>query len=630
MRLVSVTAHAFRGLRSKTLTLGDGLNVVFGPNGSGKTTWHAAMYAALCGQPPRPGKSPRLTQADGTPYTVDAVVALDRHRQVYLHQDLVNPSASTVRERGAPSPDDGLAEFRYDGGVDVMRHIDLDWRTFAATAWVEQRRGGWFDREGRSELQRAVALCVGEDVARRACEDMAAARRRYVGGEVGPLRRAIAELARRQADVAVAERLQERRDRAFEALDRCRRDAEQQQRRLTTARAAAVRAEAAKLREEADRLREQVDGPADAVAKTFAAWPGDTVNARHDVEVHPSVTEAERALSEAEAALRQAETSPKPVQATGWRVVAATPPPAEALDDPYDPLRSKPIFIGGLSGIALAALGFILWPIIGTAGLVLGIVGVVGALVAVAMLRPLRHWRSSATNTGSDALKSRIVVDTLDKLPPPPPVVDPAAASRRRYEQERQRLVEALTRRGYATTAGNALVDLERYKSETDERARRNAETLARRQEDRARLAVLDSKLAEANRRAEELAAPADPYGLSALRNTFSDGGRVGFAVATVSAAEEAERAAREVAEAEAAATEADRAAAGAERVLRDAEEEAARFVSVEQARAAAGRADSHVERLRVLDRTLATAHDRLNLAGRRPWRRSRPASGST
>jgi hypothetical protein len=445
---------------------------------------------------------------------------------------------------------------------------------------------------------------------------MAAARRRYIGGDVGPLRRAIAELARRQADVAVAERLQDRRERAAETLDRCRREAEHQQRRLSTARATAARAEAAKLREEADRLRVQVEGPADAVVKTYSTWSGDTVNSRNDVEVHHSVTDAEAALSDAEAALRRAEATPVPIQAAGWRVVAATPPPAEDPSDPDDPLGSKRIFIGGLTSIALAALGFILWPVIGTAGLVIGILGVVGALVAVALLRPLSRWRGPANKlSGTATTNQRVVVGTMEKLPPPPPVMDHAAAPRRRYEQERQRLVEALTRRGYATTAGNVHADLERYRADTVDRARRDAEGLARRQEDRARLAILDSQLALADRRAAELGDTSDPYGLNPLRNTFSDGARAGFAVATVSVAEEADRAAREAKEAEAAATEADRAAAGAERVARDADEEAARFISVEEARAAAGRADSHVERLRVLDRTLATAHDRLSLA---------------
>ena len=52
MRFVSVTAVAFGALADRTLRLREGLNVIVGPNDSGKSTWHAAMYAALCGLPP--------------------------------------------------------------------------------------------------------------------------------------------------------------------------------------------------------------------------------------------------------------------------------------------------------------------------------------------------------------------------------------------------------------------------------------------------------------------------------------------------------------------------------------------------------------------------------------------------
>jgi recombinational DNA repair ATPase RecF len=610
MRIVRVAANSFRGLRGKTLTLGEGLNVVYGPNGSGKTTWHAAMYAALCGQPPRVGPAPRLSGPDGMPWSVDAVVDLGRNRQVHVHQDLLSPEASTVREVASSSPDN-MEHLSYEGGVDTMRHIGLDWRTFAATAWVEQRRSGLFDREGRSELQRAVALCVGEDPARQALEDIADARRRYIGGDTGPLRRAMADVSKRQADVAVAERLRERRDRTAEQLDRAQREAEHQHRRLATARAAAARAEAARIRDEAERLRVQVDGPADAVAKTSSTWSAGAINARTDVEVHYSVTDAEKALREAELAMRKAEATPVPVA----RAIASPPPEEPVDDEPSEPLGSKPIFIAGLVSVAVAALGFILAPFVGTAGVWVGIIGVVGALIAVAWLRPLRRRREAANALPAVTGANRPAHDTVDLSPRGrPAVTDHVEGPRQRYELERQRLADALAQRGYGASPSSVELDLERYRTEVADRARRDTDERARRIEQRAQLAVLERQLEEADRRVAELSPDGDPYNLNSLRNTFSDQLRSSYAP-VVSAADEAARAVREAQDAEAAVAEADRAFAGAERAARDAEDELARSTSVEDAMTALARAEIHAERLRVLDRTLVTAHDRLALA---------------
>ena len=50
MRIRSVTAHAFGPLAGATLEFAEAMTVVHGPNESGKSTWHAAIYAALCGR----------------------------------------------------------------------------------------------------------------------------------------------------------------------------------------------------------------------------------------------------------------------------------------------------------------------------------------------------------------------------------------------------------------------------------------------------------------------------------------------------------------------------------------------------------------------------------------------------
>ena len=49
MRIRRVIAQAFGPLAGQTLELADGLTVVHGPNESAKSSWHAALTAALCG-----------------------------------------------------------------------------------------------------------------------------------------------------------------------------------------------------------------------------------------------------------------------------------------------------------------------------------------------------------------------------------------------------------------------------------------------------------------------------------------------------------------------------------------------------------------------------------------------------
>ncbi|MCW7944997.1 hypothetical protein AAW14_24020 [Streptomyces hygroscopicus] len=50
MRIEKVTAHAFGPLAGETLALAPGMTVVCGENEAAKSSWHAAVYAALCGR----------------------------------------------------------------------------------------------------------------------------------------------------------------------------------------------------------------------------------------------------------------------------------------------------------------------------------------------------------------------------------------------------------------------------------------------------------------------------------------------------------------------------------------------------------------------------------------------------
>ena len=68
MWIERVIARAFGPLHDETLNLGEGMNVIGGPNEAGKTSWHAATRLALTGVRRGPGR------------TKEVASVIDRHR----------------------------------------------------------------------------------------------------------------------------------------------------------------------------------------------------------------------------------------------------------------------------------------------------------------------------------------------------------------------------------------------------------------------------------------------------------------------------------------------------------------------------------------------------------------------
>lgn len=50
MRIQRIDATAFGPFQDRSLEFAPGMNVFSGPNESGKSSWQAAIYAALCGR----------------------------------------------------------------------------------------------------------------------------------------------------------------------------------------------------------------------------------------------------------------------------------------------------------------------------------------------------------------------------------------------------------------------------------------------------------------------------------------------------------------------------------------------------------------------------------------------------
>ena len=193
MHIKSVTAEAFGPLANETLTLSPGLTIVHGDNESAKSSWHAAIYAALCGR--RRGKgankledrefADRRRPWDRNSWKVRCDVRLDDGRTVTLRHDLDGKvDCCAVDERGR----DVSGEIMYDGAPDGSRWLGLNRRTFAATACVNQAELlRVLDAAGdlQTDIQRAAATAGKDETAAAAL----AALKKYASDHVGLERR---------------------------------------------------------------------------------------------------------------------------------------------------------------------------------------------------------------------------------------------------------------------------------------------------------------------------------------------------------------------------------------------------------------------------------------------------------
>ena len=279
MRFESVRAHPFGPFHDETLSLAPGLNVVYGPNEAGKSTWHAALYAGLCGM--RRGKGAASTQdrrfrdrhrpwdARGE-WAVSAVVALEDGRRVELRQDLanrVNCSASDADLAGR----DYASEIVYDGAPDGSRWLGLNRKSFLGAACVRQAQilGLLNDPDVLQEdLQRAAATAGTDETAARALELLTTYRRERVGtaqARTKPLRTSEARLNTARLSLEAARRAH------AEYLDRCRdverleKEARSDERRTAVLRAVLAEQEASNAERRASRAEELsaqfLDGP---------------------------------------------------------------------------------------------------------------------------------------------------------------------------------------------------------------------------------------------------------------------------------------------------------------------------------------------------------------------------------
>jgi DNA repair exonuclease SbcCD ATPase subunit len=203
VRIESVTAQGFGPLSGQTLRFAPGLTVVVGDNESGKSSWHAAIFAALCGRRRGRGRQSVLEQRfidtyqpwSGDAWAVSGVVLLDDGRRIELRQDLSGKvdcrASDTVLAR------DVSAEIMVDGSPDASAWLGLTRASFQATACVGQAEmlGVIEAADGLQDaLQRAASTAGTSGTAAAAIELLEDARRTAVGRDIAsavrPLRRA--------------------------------------------------------------------------------------------------------------------------------------------------------------------------------------------------------------------------------------------------------------------------------------------------------------------------------------------------------------------------------------------------------------------------------------------------------
>jgi hypothetical protein len=151
MRIDSVTAHRFGPLAGQRLLLAPGLTVIYGPNEAGKSSWHAAITAALCGVRRGAGRGSRADQefverhrpwpdmdlplGASTSWSVGCEVTLADGRRVELQRDLAARIA-TVTDLSLGR--DIAGEIMHEGAPDAARWLGLNRQLFALTASATQ------------------------------------------------------------------------------------------------------------------------------------------------------------------------------------------------------------------------------------------------------------------------------------------------------------------------------------------------------------------------------------------------------------------------------------------------------------------------------------------------------------
>jgi exonuclease SbcC len=269
MRIRAVTAHAFGPLRDETLEFGDGMTVIVGDNESAKSSWHAAIYAGLCGRRRGRGRPREEEQRfidlhkpwHGDDWLVSAEVVLDDGRRIEFRQDLAGKVDCHAKDLVVGT--DVSAEVMNEGAPDGSRWLGLDRSSFMATACVEQAQVlRVLDGAGglQQQLQRAADTAGADATAASALRHIDEFERERIGRDwpnsTKPLRGAIDLIRHCEQGLAAARQAHAEYLSLAAEAGKLRDDAESADAELRAGEAAAAAHEAAELAGQARRVAE--------------------------------------------------------------------------------------------------------------------------------------------------------------------------------------------------------------------------------------------------------------------------------------------------------------------------------------------------------------------------------------
>ena len=143
MKYLSLQAQSFGSLHDREMVFSPGLNIIFGPNEAGKSTWHAALYLSLCGV--KRGRGTTKEQREfleryrpwgGDEYKLRLLIELEDGRQIEIDQDLRGKVDCKATELTLGK--DVTGEIIHEGSPDGALWLNLNRQTFLATACVKQ------------------------------------------------------------------------------------------------------------------------------------------------------------------------------------------------------------------------------------------------------------------------------------------------------------------------------------------------------------------------------------------------------------------------------------------------------------------------------------------------------------
>lgn len=219
MWIRKVVAGAFGPFDGDQLELAPGMNVICGPNEAGKSTWHGALYAALCGMRRGRGRARAEDQEFKDchfPWHLDrwevsAEVELSDGRALELYHDLDGRVDSRITDLGTGG--DISSEYIFDGAPDGSRLLGLTRDIVLSTIFVRQAHILAVTENAASlqeQLQRAAATSGNDATAEEALALIEVFKKENVGTQVRhstkPLRSAISEFEKCQSEMESARR----------------------------------------------------------------------------------------------------------------------------------------------------------------------------------------------------------------------------------------------------------------------------------------------------------------------------------------------------------------------------------------------------------------------------------------